>query len=211
MAQVAVLIPLMRAHRIAEVVQGIIETTPDPHIVVIATGECADAARALNVTLIEDNGGTWAQRINAGYKFTNEPYILTAADDLSFHANWFEPMQRALDAIDGGGVVAVNDRYNMAGVHFGISRSYIESIGGVIDEPPGVVCCESYRHAFVDDELRATAQYRERWGGVVKDSVVEHVHWGTGRAPSDAVYDIGAASMGPGLAIFRSRAHLWGA
>jgi len=210
-AEVAVLIPLMRAHRIAPVVESIIATTDSPHIVVIATGECANATRDLPVTLLEDTGGSWGQRINAGYKLTSESIVMTAADDLFFHPGWFPPIQRALDAIDGGGVCAVNDTYNAAGVHFCLSKSYIETIGGVLDQPPGVICCEDYVHSFVDDELRATAQFHGRWGGVIRESVVEHQHYGAGKADHDAVYAAGSASMPQGLATLQSRSHLWAA
>jgi hypothetical protein len=198
----------MRAHRIASVVQSIAESTEDYSIVVIAaTGECADAAKELPVTLLEDSGGTWPQRINAGYRITNEPYIFTGADDLAFRPGWFQAAMRVMETIDG--VVAVNDLMNMAGVHYLISKNFIETIGGVIDQPPGVIACESYTHQYVDDEIRATAIFRNRWGGVVRDSIVEHLHPGLGKSESDLTYQIGEASGSQGYQVFQSRAHLW--
>lgn len=204
--QVAVLIPLMRHHRIAGLVQNIRETTPDCHIVVIATGECADAARSLDVTLLEDEGGTWPQRINAGYRSTTEPYILTGADDLLFHEGWLDAAMTVMRHIDG--VLAVNDLHNTAGVHYLISRNYVDTMGGCIGEP-GMVCHEGYAHAYVDDEIRATARFHGRWGGVVADSIVEHLHPGANKAPTDEVYRIGESTMGQGLSLFQSRKHLW--
>lgn len=204
--RVAVLIPLMRAHRIAGLVQNIRETTPDCHIVVMATGECADATRTLGVSLLEDNGGTWAQRINAGYVVTTESHLFTGADDLLFHDGWFEAAMRVMETVDG--VVAVNDLYNTAGVHYLVSRNYVQTLGGCVGEP-GVVCHEGYKHSYVDDEIRATAQFHGRWGGVVQDAVVEHLHPGAGKGDLDDVYRIGEASMPQGKELFASRAHLW--
>ena len=204
--QVAVLIPLMRPHRIAGLVQNIRETTPDCHIVVIATGECAEASRHLGVSLIEDSGGTWAQRINAGFTVTTEPYIFTGADDLLFHSGWIEAAMEVMKTLDG--VLAVNDLYNTAGVHYLMARSYIDTLGGCVGEP-GVVCHEGYRHSYVDDEIRATAQFHERWGGVVQNSVVEHMHPGAGKSSLDEIYAMGEASMDQGKVLFASRAHLW--
>ena len=205
MSQVAVLIPLMRPHRIAPVVQSIQESTTDYHIVVIATGECADAARELPVTLLEDDGGTWPKRINRGYELTTEPYVLTAADDLEFRSGWFEAIERAMPNADG--VAAVNDLHNMAGVHFVLGKKYIQEFGCI--DAPGTIAHGGYEHSYVDDEIRATAISHDRWLGVITDSVVEHMHVGRGKAPMDEIYRIGEASMSQGYALYTSRAHLW--
>ncbi len=200
----------MRPHRLAAVVDSIAGSTSDYRIAVIAaTGPCADAAKELPVDLIEDSGGTWAQRINKAFAACTEPFFMTGADDLAFRPGWFEAALIALNQIPDGGVIAVNDLHNLGGVHFIFDRRYLDSIGGVIDQPPGVVCCESYVHSYVDDEIRTTAIYHNRWGGVVRDSVVEHLHCGAGKAPHDAVYAAGEASMSQGHAMYTSRAHLW--
>ena len=209
MSQVAILIPTMRANRLPDVVRTIEESTDDYRIVVIATGECADVARTLPVTLIEDDGGTWAQRINHGVRETTEQFLFTGADDLAFRPGWFEAALRALDQFPNAvGLVAVNDLHNAAGVHFLFHRDYVTEFG-CIDEP-GVLCHEGYRHSYIDDEIRATALSHDRWS-IARDSIVEHLHAGAGKAPHDDVYTIGAESMPQGLALFQSRAHLWGA
>lgn len=201
----------MRPQNLAKVVDSIVESTDDYRIVVIAEkGECADAAKSLGtVEVLEDTGGTWAQRINHGFRWTTEPYIFTAADDLRFTPGWFPAVMREMDKFPGSsGCIAVNDLLNPNGVHFVIARSYVNSLGGCLDEP-GVVCHEGYRHAYVDDEVRATAIFHDRWGGVVKDAIVEHMHPGIGKAPTDEIYKIGEASMTQGLQVYASRAHLW--
>ena len=209
MASLAILIPAMRPHRLPDVIASIQESTSDYRIVVIATGECAEAAKALPVDLVEDQGGTWSERLNRGYRITNESVVFTGADDLRFHPGWFEAVTIAMNQFPNGyGVVAVNDQHNRAGVHFAISKRYIDEIGGVIDQPPGVIACEAYRHAYSDDELRSTAMFHNRFVWC-ESAVVEHMHAGAGKAPNDEVYEIGNASMGPGLTTYQSRAHLW--
>ena len=198
----------MRPHRIQAVVDTIIESTTDYQIVVLATGECAEVARSLPVTLIDDGGGTWPQRINRGIRETTEPYCFTAADDLAFRPGWFEAARIVMDQITGGGLVGVNDLMNRAGVHFLISREYVNTIGGSLADPPGVAMHEGFRHAYCDDFARKCAQHRGRWG-YANESVVEHLHRGVGKAPSDEIYDLGESTMGEGGALFHSLSHLF--
>ncbi len=208
MSQVAIVIPLMRAHRIAPVVQSIQESTTDYTIIVLATGECADACKDLPVTLIDDGGGTWPARINRGVRETTEPYIFTGADDLAFRPGWFEAARIAMDQIPGGGLVGVNDLMNRAGVHFLISREYVTTIGGSLTDPPGVAMHEGFRHAYCDDFARKCAQHRGRWA-FADQSIVEHKHCGVGKAPHDEVYAQGESTMGEGMALFQSLNYLF--
>ena len=193
MAQICIIIPAMRPHRIAPVVQSIQDSTNDYHIMVLATGECAEVARTLPVTLIDDGGGTWPARINRGVSESTEPYCFTGADDLSFRPGWFEAALRVMDTIPGGGLVAVNDLMNRAGVHFLISREYINTVGGSMADPPGVAMHEGLRHAYCDDFARKTAMHHGRWG-FAEESVVEHLHCGNGKAPMDETYRLGESS-----------------
>lgn len=204
-AAVAILIPAMRPHRLASVVGTIAESTNDYRTIVIATGECANVARELPVTLLEDDGGTWPQRINRGYKISDEPYIFTGADDIAFRSGWFDAAMRVMSEIDG--VVAVNDLNNANGVHFLISRNYIETLGGVINQP-GVVMNEEYRHAYCDDFCRSTAIFHNRWAKA-DDAIVEHLHAGAGKSPHDEIYALGESTMSEGFALYQSHAHLW--
>lgn len=204
--QVAVLIPLMRPLQIGPLVENIRETTSDCHIIVAATGECADASRDLGITLLEDEGGTYPSRINAMWRLCNEPYAFLGADDLRFTDGWFEAAMPVMNQVDG--LVGINDLHNQAGVHFLISRRYIESPGAVMGEEPGNILSEKFRHAYCDDFVRKTAQHHGRWG-YARESVVEHLHPGAGKAPSDDVYLLGESTMGEGLAVYRSMDHLW--
>lgn len=208
MAEVAVIVPLMRAHKIAGVVNSIIATTADCHIVVLATGECAEACRTLPVTLIDDGGGTWPERINRGVRESTEPYCFTGADDLLFHPGWFGAAMAVMDTIPGGGVIAVNDLMNKAGVHFLLSREYINALGGSMADPPGVAMHEGFRHSYCDDFARKCAQHRGRWG-FAEDSIVEHQHAGCGKAPMDDIYRMGESTMVDGYALFHSLRYLF--
>src|ERR1039458_6948216 len=126
----------MRPHLIQGLIQNIDDTTDDYHVYVVATGVCAETTRPFvgpRVSLIEDNGGTYPVRINLAASQTNEPFFLLAADDLKFHNDWLLNAMRIMETIDG--VVAVNDLHNMAGVHFLVSRSYINQFGGFKDAP----------------------------------------------------------------------------
>jgi len=140
---------------------------------------------------------------------SDEPFVFTAADDLQFRSGWFEAAMIEMNRLpDCSGVVAVNDLHNMSGVHFLIARNYVDTLGGVIDQAPGVAVNEGYRHTFCDDEIRATAKFRNRWS-FANAAVVEHLHTGAGKAPMDEIYRIGEASMSQGRELFTSRAHLW--
>ena len=211
MSEVAILVPVLdRPHRIEPLLQSIAEATEVPYRVLFAASDqpSIDEIRRLGGNVIIDEGGdegSYAKRINRLYQETTEPYILLGADDLSFRPGWFPAARRAVDQLDG--VVAINDLHNPAGVHFLLTRNYIETMGGCVNEP-GVILHDGYRHAYCDDELRATATARGRFG-YAHESIIEHLHPGAGKSQTDHVYQIGAASMQQGRAVFMSRSHLW--
>jgi hypothetical protein len=208
MPQVSVIIPLMRPHRIAPVVASIQESTEDYEIIVVATGECADAARDLPVILLEDDGGTWPVRINRGYLATTAPSFVTGADDLDFRPGWFEAVQQTMSTLpDGGGVIALNDLYNSNGVHFVIQREYIESFGGYKDAP-GIVVFPGFKHQYSDDAIRLTAQNRGRFA-YCNEAIVEHLHPGAGKSEMDATYALGESTGAYDQIVFRDNSELW--
>ena len=207
MAEVAILIPLMRPHRLADVLASLEDSTTGYTVVVIATGECADVARESRCVLIEDEGGTYPVRINKGFAATTEPYVFLGADDIRFRTGWFDAAMSEMNHVHG--VVAINDLHNGAGVHFLVDRTYVDELGGTGDGEPGVVLHEGYQHTYCDDELRHVAQFRDRFR-FAGDAIVEHLHPGAGKAPTDETYAIGNATMGQGSAVFHARRHLWG-
>lgn len=201
--RLAVLIPLMRPHRIAPLVENIRETTEPCNIVVIATGECADAARDLQVTLLEDEGGisgTYPNRINRAFRETTERYLFLGADDLAHHPQWFENALRVLE--QGFSVVATNDRNNAAGVHFVVDRQYINEMGGYRDGQ-GNVLYPGLLHQFCDDALRETARKRGRFAHA-HDAIVAHQReWG------DPIYTMGEAAGSHDHAVYVGNPDLW--
>ena len=211
MSEVAILIPVLdRPYRIEPLLRSIAEATEVPYRVMFAASDqpSIDEIRRLGANVIIDEGGdegSYAKRINRLYRETSEPYLLLGADDLGFRPGWFPAARRVADEV--GGVAAVNDLHNPAGVHFLVTRDYIETLGGCVGEP-GVVLHEGYRHAYCDDEMRATATARGRFG-YASDSIIEHLHPGAGKSQTDHVYQIGAASMSQGQSVFLSRTHLW--
>lgn len=211
MSDLAILIPVLgRPHRVEPLLASIAAATDIPHRVIFAASDQPTIKELdrLGAWYIQDEGDSWAIRINRLYKEVNEPYLFLAADDVAYRWGWFQAAMRRMDMIFGGGVVFVADLYNSAGTLALVSRNYIETLGSCFDGP-GIVVHEGYRHAYVDDELRETARFHGRYG-YAEDSVVEHLHAGAGKAPWDATYAIGNASMTQGLELYRSRSHLWG-
>ena len=211
-AEVAILVPaLNRPHRVEPLLASIEAATNVEHTVIFGVSDqpTVDECERLKIQYVRDEGGeegTWPKRINRLYRQVDAPYIFTGADDLDFRSGWFEAALAVMQTVDG--VVAINDLFNPNGVHFLISRNYIETLGCVIGEPPGTVCCELYLHCYVDDDLRWTAKSRNRFA-FAGDSVVEHLHPGRGMAPPDETYAIGGATMTQGHQVFQSRSHLW--
>jgi len=211
MSQVAILVPVLdRPHRIAPLLENIAQATDLPYRVIFAASDqpTIDELDRLGAEYLVDEGGdegSYPKRINRLFAATTEPYVLLAADDLSFRPGWLQAALRAMEQVNG--VVGINDLFNMAGVHFFVSRDYINTLGGCIDEP-GVVLHEGYRHCYCDDEFRHTAKARKRWI-FAHDAVIEHLHPGADKSASDATYLLGESTMDQGRATFISRSHLW--
>jgi glycosyltransferase involved in cell wall biosynthesis len=212
MADVAILIPVLnRPHRVEPVLTSIAAATDVPYAAIFAASDqpTIDELERLGARYDRDEGGTYPERINRLFRLTTEPYVFLGADDLDFRVGWFQAALRVMETIEGGGIIAINDLHNGNGVHFLVSRRYIDEVGGVMDRPPGTVCCEEYRHQFVDDELRHTAAFRGRFAHA-PDSIVEHLHPGAGKAPSDDTYQLGESTFAQGHEMFMRRRHLWG-
>lgn len=151
--------------------------------------------------------GTFAQKVNHGYKVTSEPWLFLAGDDVRFHPGWLDQAQAA--AGDQLHVVGTNDLANprvTAGehaTHMLIRRSYVDEHGASWDGPK-VVCHEGYRHWYVDDEIVTAAKQRGVWVHAPA-SVVEHLHPLWGEAESDEVYELGAKHSKQDYARFKQR------
>lgn len=151
--------------------------------------------------------GTFAEKVNVGYRSTSEPWLFLVGDDVRFESGWLDQAQAA--ARDGAHVIGTNDLHNplvLAGehaTHLLIRRAYIDERGASWDGP-GLVCHEGYRHNFVDDEIVTVAKQRGAWA-MAKHARVEHLHpmWGSG--VDDATYQLGQASFDDDRTRFEKR------
>ena len=153
-------------------------------------------------------GGTFAQKVNLGYRCTVEPWLFLTGDDVRFHPGWLNT-----------GLTAAGDRYHVVGTndlgnprvvagehatHMFIRRSYVDETGASWDGP-GVVCHEGYRHWWVDEEIVVAAKRRGVWRPAL-DAVVEHLHplWKPD-VPVDDVYLLGRSFAGADAALYQRR------
>lgn len=140
------------------------------------------------VLVADDLRGFVPKITNEGYRHTDEPWVLLGADDVRFHAGWWEATE-SLRMADYG-VIGTNDLGNprvIAGnfsTHPMLSRDYIEKCGTV--DGSGILH-EGYRHLYADDELIATAIVRDAWA-FCRESVVEHLHPCWGKSEMDETY-----------------------
>jgi hypothetical protein len=205
---------LGRPHTVAPLVESIVATTPDPHIIFGCTvGDVEVIKEVEGFDHFEVGGpmpGDYARKINMGYQLTDEPLLFTGACDIRFLPGWFEAATARLDGTVG--VVGTNDlgsRRVMAGdhaTHSLVTRDYVDRFG-TIDEP-GVVLHEGYHHEFVDDEFVQTAMHRGMWA-FAEDSHVEHLHPNWNKAPSDRMYRMQGRRMRLGKRVYAERKHLW--
>lgn len=153
-------------------------------------------------------GGSYAAKINTGVDATVESLIFMAADDLLFHPGWLEAARGKLAG--SVRVVGTNDLQNRRvlagthGTHNLVDRRYVAR--GTVDGPG--LLHDGYTHNFVDDEFVGTAQARGAWAHAA-DSVVEHLHPNSRKAPRDATYRRGDRSFRQDRRLFEERRHLW--
>lgn len=215
-----IVVPVLdRPHRVEPLLESIATATPEPHstLFVVDPDDFAEqeAIRAAGGEMLV-HGGSYAQKINAGVRATDEPWIFFGADDLSFHAGWLSSALGLVDAvmvtqIRDIGVVGTNDLGNrrvVAGdhaTHSLVARWYADL--GAIDG--GGPLHEGYNHNFVDDEFVETAKARHKWA-FDECSVVEHMHPDWGKGQTDETYSKGRATFRDDRAYFhRVRRPLW--
>jgi glycosyltransferase involved in cell wall biosynthesis len=119
----------------------------------------------------------YALKMNYGFRQTERPFLLLAADDVTFTPGWGEA---ALECAGEYGVIGTNDMASahvMSGrssTHPLVRRSYIEEYGGSYDGP-GVLIHPGYDHNFSERELIDIAKKRKQWV-FCKRSVIKHRH-----------------------------------
>jgi len=173
----------------------------------------AEVWRALGAVLVEHHGEspaphTFAEKVNAAYAVTDEPWLFLVGSDVRFYGSWLDHAQYAA-AVSGANVIGTNDLGNprvMRGehaTHVLIRRSYIDDVGASWDGPK-VVCHEGYTHWYVDDEIVTAAKLRSTFAMALA-SHVEHLHPAWHKAPNDAVYELGQSRMDADRKLFERR------
>lgn len=212
----AVLVPMLgRAHRVAPLLDSINATCKARVVFAITPGDvevatAVDLVDAERIEVTRFPQGDYARKINAGYRYTTEPLLFLAADDLLFHPGWYEAAVAKLTA--GIGVVGTNDLGSprvMAGEHAThslVTREYADRFGTV--DGPGAILCEAYPHEWVDDELVGTAKHRSAWA-MALDSHVEHLHPNWSKAPMDPQYAEQGRRMRAGARLYQRRRRRW--
>jgi hypothetical protein len=207
---VAILVPaLARSQNVAPLLASIRESTPQPYRVLwlLDPGDRAeqDAVAAAGGWMLSA-GGSYAAKINAGVRATDEPLVFLAADDLRFRPCWLDIARAAIGR--GAHVVGVNDgirRRRVHATHFLLTREYAQR--PCIDGTPGPLSV-AYDHSFVDDELIATATKRGVYVHETRSTVL-HLHPDMRSAPDDDTYRKGRAKFESDRAVFNERSALW--
>jgi len=149
---------------------------------------------------------TYPCKINYGISITEEPWILSGADDVFFDTGWWEATKPLRNA--GAKFIGLNDLSNprvMSGshsTHVLIKRDYINDYG-VIDRP-GVLYHEGYNHWFCDDEMVITAKIRGEFTHC-SNSYVVHLHPYFGRGEWDEIYAKGESTSNEDREEFEKR------
>lgn len=210
----AIFIPtLKRPQRIAAIISNLRETTEDPYELYFILEKWDQASisecERLKANYILNSGkGTYASCINTAFRRTSESFFFCGADDILFHLHWLHHARSKM--VDPIRVVGTNDLWNnfvLAGIHathFLVDRSYILSLGGVIDWS-GIVLNEGYDHNYCDTEFIGTARFRGVFAPCL-ESVVEHLH---ANKVHDEVVDKTLANAMADARLFHSRKHLW--
>ena len=171
--------------------------------------ETVAAWTAAGATVVQQDPAvnTFAEKVNAGYRETAEPWLFLVGDDVRFHPGWLDHAQDV--AGERFHVIGTNDLANprvVAGehaTHLLVRRSYIDGMGSSWDGPK-VVAHEGYRHWYVDDEIVTAAKQRGVWTMAI-NSTVEHLHPGFGKGANDQVYELGQSFAVADKATFTTR------
>jgi len=212
--ETAVLVPVMkRPHNAAPFMASLRASTGLARVYAIADPDDPDTIEAweeagATVIVRPGSAGTFAEKINLGYRTTIEPWLFIAGDDARFTGDWLDQAQH-IARLSGAKVIGTNDLSNprvLAGehaTHLLIDREYIDGEGGSWDGP-GAIAHEGYRHWFVDDEIVYAAKQRGAWA-MAPASIVPHLHPLWGKGVTDEVYELGQSHAETDGKLFEAR------
>lgn len=214
---------LWRHDRLAAYVANAHEATAAPHVVTfVAEPDDTDTVEVVGKLAAGDDGvrlvlnegaKNTAGAYNTGARHSEAPYLFFGADDVAYHPGWDGPALAAM--ADPIRVVGTNDLAGhsevLAGVaatHYLVDARYIAEHGGTVDLGPGVVHFEGYPFWGPDSEIVGVARARGVFAPCL-DSVVEHRHWLTGKAPTDRTYEKHRPTHDLSAAIYDIRRVMW--
>jgi hypothetical protein len=209
--EVAVVVPTMRAGNAARFMGSLRASTGMAHAYAVVhedDTETAVAWKEAGASVLTGPAFTFAEKCNAGYRETREPWLFLVGDDVEFRPAWLDHAEHVAYTQQAA-VVGTNDLGNPRvtkgehATHMLVSRRYVDEFGASWDGP-GVLCHEGYRHWFVDDELVTVAKQRGVWAAAL-GSVVEHMHPLFGKGDMDGVYELGQSHSDADRATFESR------
>lgn len=207
MADTAVLVPTMRPGNAAAFMASFAAAGDPATVYAVTDDKTAKVWQDEGAQVIVGEAVTFAQRVNLGYRQTDQPWLFLVGDDVRFRRRWLANAKMV--AGRRWHVVGTNDRCNPRVIvgdhatHLLVRRSYVAEVGASWDGP-GMVAHEGYRHWFVDDEIVTAAKQRGVWA-MALSSVVEHLHPMVGRAEWDAVYELGQMHADGDRDLFRAR------
>jgi hypothetical protein len=209
-----VIVPVLgRPHHAAPFMRSLRATTGLAHVTAVTTEDDTEAiaawqAAGAEVLITDPDRTTFAQKVNDAYDATTRPWMLLVGSDVLFRPAWWDHAL-SVAQVHGASVVATNDvlnddvRNGRLATHPVMRRSYIDECGASWDGP-GLIAHEGYTHWYVDAEWSTVALSR----GVMATalgSVVEHLHPISGKAPMDAVYELGQKHRKSDAALFEAR------
>lgn len=214
---------LWRHDRLAGHVANIHDTTRADHVVTFIA-EPDDTATIDTVEQLVDSDASVRLVVNEGARNTAGAYNTAArhssasfwffgADDLRYHSGWDDSALALM--VDPIMVVGTNDLAGhpevlagTAATHYLVDAGYIRTQGGTVDQGPGIVHFEGYPHWGPDSEIVGVARSRGVFAPCL-DSVVEHLHWLTGKAPMDRTYEDKRGQHGTAFLIYEQRRPMW--
>lgn len=180
--EVAVIVPAMRPENLERLRESFDRTNDGTaRLFVVADARIADEVKADHQL---PGPSTYAEKINAGFAWTDEPWVFLCGDDVEFHDGWLREAAKFADRFD---VIGTNDslpgRVRNPDVatgshadHFFVRRAYVDAYGASLDGP-GSLAPECYGHWFTDKEVIELAKARNTFTPCLA-SVVEHHHPG---------------------------------
>ncbi len=169
-----------------------------------------DSGAKVLVLSAGERPGTFAEKVNYGYRRTDEPWMFIVGDDVRFYPGWLDHAQHtANSSTNGYHVIGTNDLGNPRSTdgehsaHLLIRRSYVDEQGGGWDGPKSIAH-EGYRHWYVDDEIVTAAKQRNAFA-MAMGSTVEHLHPLWGKGDDDDVYRLGQSFAMDDLETFKRR------